>query len=280
MLEAFNRGNKHRSTSATTMNAHSSRSHMVLQVDVTTYTNNGPAVRGQLYLVDLAGSERVNKSGATGQQLKEAQGINKSLSALGDVMEALDKGQAHIPFRNSKLTFLLQSSLGGSARCRFIFAASPSELNSDETRCTFKFATRMRNITIGAAKKNVNTRSLEDALATTKAEVVAAHREAAKSESEVRALKKELDLSHKEREKLEKNRDRAGSGSSSTKQLAAAAAAQKKTEAELREVKAGARDVADRLREQETLAEELQGELDHNLFYFLVSCKCNKYHLI
>ena len=73
VLAAFQTGDRHRSTASTTMNAQSSRSHMVLMVDVTTYTNGGAAVTGRLYLVDLAGSERVNKSGATGQQLKEAQ---------------------------------------------------------------------------------------------------------------------------------------------------------------------------------------------------------------
>jgi hypothetical protein len=140
VLDAFEQGNATRSVAATAMNATSSRSHMVLMVDVATRTNEGAEVFGRLYLVDLAGSERVGKSGVTGQAMKEAQGINKSLSALGDVMEALDKGQAHVPFRNSKLTFLLQSALGGSARCMFIFNASPAAGNSDETRCTFKFA--------------------------------------------------------------------------------------------------------------------------------------------
>ena len=140
VLDAFEQGNATRSVTATAMNATSSRSHMVLMVDVATRTNGGAEVMGRLYLVDLAGSERVAKSGVTGQAMKEAQGINKSLSALGDVMEALDKGQGHVPFRNSKLTFLLQSALGGSARCMFIFNASPAEGNSDETRCTFKFA--------------------------------------------------------------------------------------------------------------------------------------------
>lgn len=141
VLDAFEQGNSTRSVGATSMNATSSRSHMVLMVDVTTRTNEGASVTGRLYLVDLAGSERVAKSGVTGQAMKEAQGINKSLSALGDVMEALDKGQSHIPFRNSKLTFLLQSALGGSARCMFIFNASPADGNSDETRCTFKVFT-------------------------------------------------------------------------------------------------------------------------------------------
>jgi kinesin family protein C2/C3 len=190
VLEAFEQGNSTRSVSATAMNATSSRSHMVLMVDVTTRTNDGAAVTGRLYLVDLAGSERVAKSGVTGQAMKEAQGINKSLSALGDVMEALDKRQSHIPFRNSKLTFLLQSALGGSARCMFIFNASPAEGNSDETRCTCKFASRMRNISLGAAKKNVDAGGLEE-------DLTKAKREARAAISDLNAMKQELDTLRK-----------------------------------------------------------------------------------
>jgi hypothetical protein len=170
---------------------------MVLMVDVTTRTNEGAPATGRLYLVDLAGSERVAKSGVTGQAMKEAQGINKSLSALGDVMEALDKAQSHIPFRNSKLTFLLQSALGGSARCMFIFNASPADGNSDETRCTFKFASRMRNISLGAAKKNVDGAGLEEELM--------------KAKREAKALASDLSVLRADYDKLNK----AGSSSSS-----------------------------------------------------------------
>lgn len=95
-------------TAATNMNETSSRSHSILIIYVTTIINNGLPVTGKLYLVDLAGSERLDKSGVTGQTLKETQYINKSLSALGDVMEGLQKKLKHIPYRNSKLTYLLQ----------------------------------------------------------------------------------------------------------------------------------------------------------------------------
>ena len=81
------------------MNEHSSRSHLLLQVDVTTIAHGGTPVKAKLYLVDLAGSERLSKSGAVGTAMKEAQYINKSLSALGDVMEALDQKSKHIPYR-------------------------------------------------------------------------------------------------------------------------------------------------------------------------------------
>jgi len=198
VLDAFERGNATRSVAATAMNETSSRSHMVLMVDITTRVNEGTEQTGRLYLVDLAGSERVAKSKVTGQALKEAQGINKSLSALGDVMEALDKRHAHVPYRNSKLTFLLQSALGGHARCMFIFNASPTDSNSDETRSTFKFASRMRNISLGAAKKNVAegnssigmTDGVKGALAKEKSNSKQASREAS---AEILALKKELE---------------------------------------------------------------------------------------
>ena len=212
VLDAFEQGNATRSVASTAMNATSSRSHMVLMVDVTTRTNEGAETTGRLYLVDLAGSERVAKSGVTGQAMKEAQGINKSLSALGDVMEALDKGQSHIPFRNSKLTFLLQSALGGSARCMFIFNASPAEGNSEETRCTFKFASRMRNISLGAAKKNVDGSGLEAALEK-------ARREAKASAAELRSVQAEVQALRQDREgggKADKAGDKAAAKAAET----------------------------------------------------------------
>jgi kinesin family protein C2/C3 len=99
VMSVFSRGTANRATATTNLNEHSSRSHLIVQVDVTTQRGTDTPVKGRLNLVDLAGSERVGKSGATGTTMKEAQHINKSLSALGDVMEALDQKSKHIPYR-------------------------------------------------------------------------------------------------------------------------------------------------------------------------------------
>ena len=112
--------------------------------------------RGKLNLVDLAGSERINKSGATGQALKEAQNINKSLSALGDVIAARAAKQGHIPFRNSTLTYLLQDSLSQDSKTLMITCISPMLFNSEETFCSLNFAARVRTVELGKASKNVS----------------------------------------------------------------------------------------------------------------------------
>lgn len=107
VLAALDRGNANRATSSTNLNEQSSRSHMILQVEVTSGVGEAKH-KAVLYLVDLAGSERVRKSEVEGKAMKEAQHINKSLSALGNVMEALDQKSSHVPYRDSKLTYLLR----------------------------------------------------------------------------------------------------------------------------------------------------------------------------
>jgi len=115
------------------MNADSSRSHLITSI-VCKVTNKRTknVVSGKLTLVDLAGSERVGKSGATGQQLKEAQSINKSLSALGDVISALTSSSKHVPYRNHPLTMLMSDSIGGNAKTLMFVCSSPADYNKSE----------------------------------------------------------------------------------------------------------------------------------------------------
>jgi len=142
-------GDSHRAVTATQMNEGSSRSHMLFMMSI--HQNNlheMSAKTGKLYLVDLAGSEKVGKTGAAGQTLEEAKKINQSLSALGNVINALTdgKGHSHIPYRNSKLTRVLQESLGGNARTTLIITCSPSSFNDAETLSTLRFGYRAKSI--------------------------------------------------------------------------------------------------------------------------------------
>ncbi|KAJ3114015.1 Kinesin-like protein kif3a [Phlyctochytrium bullatum] len=147
-------GNKNRSVGATEMNARSSRSHSIFTItveaserDVEDGSGECRIRAGKLHLVDLAGSERQSKTGATGERLKEATKINLSLSALGNVISALVDGKSsHIPYRDSKLTRLLQDSLGGNARTLMIATLSPASYNYDETLSTLRYANRAKNI--------------------------------------------------------------------------------------------------------------------------------------
>jgi kinesin family protein C2/C3 len=147
---------RNRTTFATNMNEHSSRSHCVLSVHVESVSRvTGAASRGRLHLVDLAGSERVGRSGATGDRLKEAQAINKSLSALGDVIAARAEKKAHVPFRNSTLTHLLSESLSGDSKTLMFVNASPIMCDSEETFCSLNFAQRVRTVELGVARRHV-----------------------------------------------------------------------------------------------------------------------------
>ncbi|XP_053104011.1 kinesin-like protein KIFC2 isoform X2 [Hemicordylus capensis] len=150
-------GKRNRATYSTNMNEHSSRSHALLTVTITgTELASGTSITGKLNLVDLAGSERVWKSGAQGERLKEAQNINKSLLALGEVIQALRAKQAHVPFRNSKLTYLLQDSLGKGSKTIMMVQISPQEKNLGESVCSLKFAQRVCQVELGPASRRVN----------------------------------------------------------------------------------------------------------------------------
>ncbi|CZS93156.1 probable carboxy-terminal kinesin 2 [Rhynchosporium agropyri] len=151
-----------RSVAATKSNERSSRSHSVFILKlVGRNSTTNETSEGTLNLVDLAGSERLKQSGAEGDRMKETQNINKSLSCLGDVIGALGSGKegAHIPYRNSKLTYLLQYSLGGNSKTLMFVMASPLEAHLSETLTSLKFATKVHNTHIGTAKKSTKVRS-------------------------------------------------------------------------------------------------------------------------
>ncbi|KAI3893075.1 hypothetical protein MKW92_010033 [Papaver armeniacum] len=154
ILNLMKLGEKNRAISSTSMNIQSSRSHSVLTVHVQGKDTSGSFLHSCLHLVDLAGSERVDKSEVTGDRLKEAQYINKSLSCLGDVIMALAQKNSHIPYRNSKLTQLLQSSLGGHAKTLMFAHVSPEAESLGETISTLKFAQRVSTVELGAARLN------------------------------------------------------------------------------------------------------------------------------
>ncbi|CAL9093900.1 unnamed protein product [Musa textilis] len=155
VIELMDIGQKNRAVSATSMNDRSSRSHSCLTIHVQgRELASGVFVRGSMHLVDLAGSERVNKSEVKGDRLKEAQHINKSLAALGDVISALAQKSSHIPYRNSKLTQLLQDSLGGQAKTLMFVHISPEADAISETLSTLKFAERVAMVELGAAQVN------------------------------------------------------------------------------------------------------------------------------
>ena len=140
-------GFNNRHVGATLMNKDSSRSHSIFTIYVEALSETGSIRMGKLHLVDLAGSERQAKTGATGERFKEATKINLSLSALGNVISALVDGKSkHIPYRDSKLTRLLQDSLGGNTKTVMIACISPSDNNHDETLSTLRYANRAKNI--------------------------------------------------------------------------------------------------------------------------------------
>ena len=156
LISLFNKGNSKRHVGATKMNAGSSRSHSIFSILIESKdTNTGNVSLGKLTLVDLAGSERADKTGATGDRLQEATSINTSLSALGDVISALCRGDKFIPYRNNKLTQLMQDSIGGNAKTLMFVNISPSDYNASETLSSLEYASRVKSI------KNTSTKTQE-----------------------------------------------------------------------------------------------------------------------
>ncbi|CAK9165839.1 unnamed protein product [Ilex paraguariensis] len=163
VIELMETGLRNRAQGATALNERSSRSHSVVTIHVHgTDTKTGASLRSSLHLVDLAGSERVDRSEVTGDRLKEAQHINKSLSALGDVIFALAQKSPHVPYRNSKLTQILQSSLGGQAKTLMFVQLNPDIGSFSESVNTLKFAERVSGVELGAARNSKDGRDVRE----------------------------------------------------------------------------------------------------------------------
>lgn len=199
VLDLMNFGQKNRAVSYTALNDRSSRSHSVLTVHVQgTDRVSGCNLHSCLNLVDLAGSERVDKSEVTGDRLKEAQYINKSLSSLGDVIAALAQRSSHVPYRNSKLTQLLQDSLGGKAKTLMFAHVSPEPDSYGETISTLKFAERVSSVELGAARLNKESGEVREL----KEQVDSLKKALAKKEAEVAQLQSMKESPLMDRHKL------------------------------------------------------------------------------
>ncbi|CAN9498818.1 unnamed protein product [Ophioblennius macclurei] len=156
ILSIMEMGERNRKIASTKMNTQSSRSHLLVALEVEILDNvSGLTSRSTLTLCDLAGSERISKTEAEGQRLVEAAAINKSLTALGQVFGALKCNALHIPFRNSKLTHLLQPCLSGDAKCCVFVNVSPEVRDVVETLSTLQFGSTIRQVSLGRAPQNI-----------------------------------------------------------------------------------------------------------------------------
>jgi len=175
VMQIFSSGSKRRTVASTNMNSESSRSHLICCVTVNMVSRQFGTeknVLGKLTLVDLAGSERLDKSGAEGDMMKEAQSINKSLSALGDVIASLTSGKGgHTPYRNHALTMLMSDSIGGNAKTLMFVNCSPADYNVSETVSSLGFAQRCKDVQNtggkgagGNANQSAQVKALRDEL--------------------------------------------------------------------------------------------------------------------
>ena len=173
-LDVIAHANERKSMGVTKMNETSSRSHTIVnvRVDIINLVNGGSKTSSEMFLVDLAGSERVGKTGATGDRLKEAQGINLSLTLLGNVISKLTDNSVHIPYRDAKLTRLLQDSLGGNALTTLVCTCAPEPDHLPETLSSLQFAQRAKQIKNKPMQNvSLSPSELQDALRTAQAEI-------------------------------------------------------------------------------------------------------------
>ena len=175
VLRLLELGKTYRQTAPTLMNAESSRSHSILSIFLDQKdTQTGRQKKGRLFLVDLAGSEQVSKTGASGLRLEEAKNINSSLTTLGMVITALTNNSSHIPYRDSKLTRLLQDALGGNSKTCLVICCAPELRHLSETVSTLRFGERAKRIQNKAkVNEEVGVEELKAMLAAARREIAA-----------------------------------------------------------------------------------------------------------
>ena len=156
--DVMNKAAKYRTVKSTNMNDVSSRSHSVFTLHLTAvHAESNQELKGMLNLCDLAGSERLKRSGVSGDEAKEAVAINKSLSALTSVFVSLGSKSGHVPYRDTKLTWLLQPSLSGDGKTLMFCNLSPTDESSQESLSSLRFASQVNQVELGRAKKSISS---------------------------------------------------------------------------------------------------------------------------
>lgn len=207
-LLLIDQADQYRVVSETGLNKQSSRSHLLFIIEVLQQLPDGSEKCGKLNLIDLAGSEKVAKTGAVGETLEEAKKINLSLSTLGMVISSLSSEKDYIPYRDSKLTRILQDSLGGNYKTTLIVACSPHVFNSEETNATLKFAMRAKKIK-NKVKQNIkkSTEELEKIIEELGEKLTKAKNEISRLKAKLKELPQSIKDEFKLQEIIESNID-------------------------------------------------------------------------